>query len=414
MHKNLSFLALPLVLPLIAGCGGSDLNVDKVNLKDTLTQPEAGVVLFQAMNNLKKFSKITEKSLEYENDDGLETTNEYSGSTVAYKENAIYASGSYKEKWSDPSGLNYEKSTNGFSVDTIMTENDIRYPVTYYETKEDTYFQVGDKLAAEAKPTLYEDTVQNYVADIEDALVGYGDYFFVYKNGKSYKAVQSWYSENVSPVYYGNDTAIRHTVKFQRLTWEINDKYQITSYKSLYVEQDNLDPATGEFLEKVEEILRNEYEFKFEYKDRASKDKKVTEVEEKFKGNRFVNASLRIELVDENKNPYDWAYPSYSDLNVKYLGLNKVQIDLAFSCGGMDFRGIGLQASIYFTDKLDPSAEKTKVDKVIPFSGEGITVDGNYGMYQEVHEVINVVFSATAEIVNGDVVVTPTIALQLS
>jgi hypothetical protein len=412
MHKKLSFLALPLVLPLIAGCGGSNLNVDKVNLKDTLSEHEAHVVLSQAMNNLKKFSKITEKTFAYENDDGLETTNEYSGSTVAYKENAIYASGTFKEKWSDPSGLNYEKSSSGFSVETIMTENDIRYPVYYSETKEDTYFYIDDKLAADAKPTLYEDEVENHVEDLADALVGFDDYFFVYKNGKGYKAVQSYYSEIVSPVSYANDTVIRHTVTFQRATWEINEKCQVTSHKSLFVKQDNLDPATGEFLEEVKEIKRNEDEFKFEYKDRASKDKKVTEIEEKIKGNRFVNAKLEIRLVDENKVEVDNA--SIISYGVKMLALNKVQIDFAYGCGGMtDYRGIALEASCYFTDKLDPSAEKTKVEKLIPFAGEGITVDGDYGMYQETHDEFNVVFSAVAEIVNNDVVITPTTALQL-
>ena len=270
--KKTKILILSAITALaFSGCSGKKGgNFKEYDFKEKISNAEMYSVLAQAKDKLNDISVIEQ------------TTNS-----------------TYNSKYHVVKGEEKETTTifnnRGKKIETKHQSTETEDNVTYKESwnkNELAFYEPTSKLAITQTEHSLDGTSFEYMNFQEGKEEEQFDYMMIsslsdllsphfaqqglqaYKQGKGYSFLTSSVQENRNPVMEGFSIRYEISIHREQSVMEINDKFEITSYKIFADWQYNRDPGTGEWNsgDKVKTVSTDETKYSFKYGNKKAGD----------------------------------------------------------------------------------------------------------------------------------------------
>lgn len=335
--KKTKLLCLSLLASLmLAGCGGAKAQFKDVTMKERLTNQEQTLVLSQMRSALSnKLSSFSMKSNRVDKSAISEQTTDRESTVTFYNGNYVHAEGVTKT----------ESKTQG-----LIVKDEVKNTSDYFMLKDNVvgaYSVNDDEASWRAVPgtgnAVYEAGLE-LIGNVMDGLVGYKDA----KDNIYFIAVN--YDEDYTPVQYGADTAIVHTITKSQTVLEINKDFTIKSYYSYQSRETNQDPETSEIGKKVSLVREIKSSAEFSYKNRKDNEKGYSDIKSEM-SNKYIfvgNPSLNAKVGDAQ-------FGINSQLTTKKVGYGKYECfaQVSFEVGKAPLNEVGKELKLYLQGNIN-------------------------------------------------------------
>ena len=298
---------------LLTGCGGAKASFKEVSVEKPLTDAETVLLLAQVKSALKtKLSGFTLKMSSFEKTDISEENYEEERSITFYDGYYVHSERSTKDELK----LNGLVSKEEHKVVGDRFQYDDKYVASYSVLDGE---EVTVNLNQAPAETVYENglnTVENLFNGLEAYKDSKGDIIFV----------DNAYAEKYTPVEFGSETKVVHTIDKDQTVIKIDKDNLVKSYYRYSSSETNKDPATDEIGNKTALVYERKVSGEFSYKDRKSNEKGYADIKAEIQNKYAFTAapSLRAKIKDTETN-----VPLKTQAQSKRLGYAKFEYFVA-------------------------------------------------------------------------------------
>ena len=312
--KKTKILILSAITALaFSGCSGGSKsgNFKEYNFKEDLSDAEMYSVLVQAKDKLNDISVIEQTTNSTYNSkyhvakgEEKETTTIFSNrgmkAEIKYQNTETNDNVTYKESWTQNALMFYEPTSKLAVSKSEHSLNGTSFQfMAFQEGKEEEQFDYM------MNTTLYSVLSGHFTQQGLQA----------YKQGKNYSFLTSSVQETRNPIMEGFSIRYEISIHREQSVMEINDKFEVTSYRVFTDFQYNRDPQTGEWNsgDKVKTVETNEIKLNFKYGNKKAGD--YSAVTANLNSGYIADHHINATPFGFDKPAEEWVATPYADLD---------------------------------------------------------------------------------------------------
>ena len=290
--KKSKLLCLSMLSALmLTGCGGAKASFKEVSVEKPLTDAESVLLLAQVKSNLKaKLSGFTLKASSFEKSDISEENYEEERNITFYNGYYVHSERTIKD----------ELKLNGL---VAKEEHKVVGERFQYNDKYIANYSVldGEEVSVNLNQAPAETVYENGLATVENLFNGLAGY----KDSKgNIVFIDNNYVEKYTPVEFGSETKIVHTIDKSQTVIAIDKDNLIKSYYSYASSETNKDPSTDEIGSKTALVFERKISGEFSYKARKDNEKGYSDIKAEIQNKYAFTAapSLKAKIKDSETN----------------------------------------------------------------------------------------------------------------